>query len=343
MKLVTYSDKKDEASNTSAGLVWGQWILDIRQLPRIAKRLGIKTPRAPSRFSKGSNTVQDVIAQGPETLAELQTLSWRVFNRLKPGVEDEGVKRLERSRLMAPIPRPPTLRDFYAFEEHVKAARAKRGLEMVPEWYEIPVFYYSNPNVIFGPDDEIPIPSYTKALDFELEIACVIGKGGRDIPLEKADSWIAGYTIMNDWSARDIQAKEMKVGLGPAKAKDFATSLGPWLVTPDELEDTKTGRGTYKLEMTARVNDKQVSRGNMESIHWTFPQMIAHASQAVELHVGDVFGSGTVGTGSLVEKQSKRTRWLKPGDTVELAIERLGTLRNRVIESNPKKTREANN
>jgi 2-keto-4-pentenoate hydratase/2-oxohepta-3-ene-1,7-dioic acid hydratase in catechol pathway len=343
LKLVTYTDKKDETGKTSTGLVWGNWILDVRRLPSIAKRLGIKTPRAPSRFSRGKYTVLDVIAQGPETLTDLQALSWRVFNRVKPGTEDEGLTRLERSRLLAPIPRPPTLRDFYAFEEHVKAARAKRGLEMVPEWYEIPVFYYSNPNVIYGPDDEIPIPSYTKALDFELEIACVIGKKGRDITAKEAESFIAGYTIMNDWSARDIQAKEMKVGLGPAKAKDFATSLGPWLVTPDELEDTKTGRGTYKLEMTARVNDKQVSKGNMESMHWTFSQMIAHASQDVELQVGDVFGSGTVGTGSLIEQQSKRTKWLRPGDNVELAIERLGTLRNRVIESRTKKAREADN
>ena len=340
MKLVTYTDKKDESGKTSAGLVWGQWILDVGHLPSIARRLGIKTIRAPTRFSKGNNTVLDVIAKGPETLAELQVLSWRFFNRTKPGTEDEAVKRLEKSRLLAPIPRPPTLRDFYAFEEHVKAARAKRGLEMVPEWYEIPVFYYSNPNVIYGPDDEIPVPSYTKALDFELEIACVIGKKGRDIPPEEAESFIAGYTIMNDWSARDIQAKEMKVGLGPAKAKDFATSLGPWLVTPDELEDTKTRQGTYKLEMTARLNGKQISKGNMDSMHWTFPEMIAHASQDVELQVGDVFGSGTVGTGSLVEQQSKRTKWLKPGDTVELTIERLGTLRNRVIESRTKKTRE---
>jgi len=343
LKLVTYTDKKDESGNTSAGLVWGDWILDIRHLPSIAKRLGIKTLRAPSRFSKGNKTVLDVIARGPETLAELQTLSWRVFNRMKPGTENEGLKRLEKSRLLAPIPKPPTLRDFYAFEEHVKAARAKRGLEMVPEWYEIPVFYYSNPNVIYGPDNEIPIPSYTKALDFELEVACVIGKKGRDIPLEQAESCIAGYTIMNDWSARDIQAKEMKVGLGPAKAKDFATSIGPWLVTPDELEDTKTGRGTYKLEMTARVNGKQVSKGNMASMHWTFPQMIVHASQSVDLRVGDVFGSGTVGTGSLVEQQSKRTKWLKPGDNVELAIERLGTLRNRVIEAKAKKAKEEGN
>ncbi len=343
MKLVTYTDTKDESGKTSAGLVWGNWILDVKHLPSIAKRLGIKTTRALSRFSKGNNTVLDVIAQGPETLAQLQTLSWRVFNRVKPGTEDEGLKRLERSRLLAPIPKPPTLRDFYAFEEHVKAARAKRGLDMVPEWYEIPVFYYSNPNAIYGPDDEIPIPSYTKALDFELEVACVIGKRGRDIPLEDACSFIAGYTIMNDWSARDIQAKEMKVGLGPAKAKDFATSLGPWLVTPDEVEDAKTGRGNYKLEMTARVNGKQLSRGNMESMHWTFPQMIAYASQDVELQVGDVFGSGTVGTGSLVEQQSKRTKWLKSGDTVELMVGRLGTLRNRVIESRTKKSREANN
>lgn len=202
---------------------------------------------------------------------------------------------------------------------------------MVPEWYEIPAFYYSNPNVVRGPDDSIQVPGYTKMMDFELEAACVIGKPGQDISKKEAEKHIAGYTILNDWSARDIQVKEMKIGLGPAKAKDFATSLGPWLVTPDELADKRMSDGRLDLEMTAKLNGTTVSRGNLRSIHWTFADMISYASQDVELQVGDVFGSGTVGTGSLVEQQSKRPRWLKPGDQVELAIERLGTLRNSVI------------
>ncbi len=268
-------------------------------------------------------------------LDDLHNLSWRLVNRIGPR-DQRNLRKLDAVTLKAPIPRPPTLRDFYAFEDHVKAARARRGLEMVPEWYEFPVFYYSNPNAIFGPEDEIQVPSYSKALDFELEVACVIGRSGADIPETEAESYIAGYTIMNDWSARDVQEKEMRVGLGPAKAKDFATSLGPWLVTPDELGDKKVGPGRFRLEMTARVNGKRLSHGNMEKMYWSFPQMIARASQSLQLQPGDVFGSGTVGTGSILELGTEVHRWLLPGDTVELEVERLGVLRNKVIDASEK-------
>jgi len=202
---------------------------------------------------------------------------------------------------------------------------------MPPEWYDFPAFYYSNTHVIYGPEDEIPYPSYTESLDYELEVACVIGKAGVDIDEKEAEAHIAGYTIMNDWSARDVQVGEMKIGLGPAKAKDFATSLGPWLVTPDELQDKKISPGKFDLRMTAKVNGKQLSTGNMSKIHWSFPQMMARASQSVMIQPGDVFGSGTVGTGSLLELGQDVHPWLKPGDTVELEIERLGSLRNKVI------------
>jgi len=244
---------------------------------------------------------------------------------------------LSRVRLFAPLPFPRSVRDFYAFEQHVKAARARRGLEMVPEWYEVPVFYFSNHNAIFGPDDDIPKPRATQELDYELEIACVIGKPGRDIPVEEAENYIAGYMIMNDWSARDIQRKEMKLNLGPAKGKDFATSFGPALVTPDELEDrriVREGRGSvYDLAMTARINGREFSRGNFKDIYYTFAQMIAYASQDTMLYPGDVLGSGTVGTGCILELGPETTGgWLKPGDMVELEVERLGVLRNRVVE-----------
>jgi fumarylacetoacetate (FAA) hydrolase len=245
--------------------------------------------------------------------------------------------RTQEAKIKAPIPDPPTLRDFYAFEDHVKAARARRGLPMPQEWYEFPAFYYSNPHVIYGPDDEVPYPAYTKSLDYELEAACVIGRGGIDILEAEAEAHIAGYTVMNDWSARDVQVGEMKVGLGPAKAKDFATSLGPWLVTADELNDRKTSLGKYSLKMTAKVNGRQLSEGNMDRMHWAFPQMIARASQSVQLHPGDVFGSGTVGSGSLLELGQDVHPWLKPGDIVELEVERLGVLRNKVIR--PEKRR----
>lgn len=330
MKLVSYSESKT-LSKTRSGLLWGEWILDIRDLPKLASELAIPLPRRIGSLSERAQTTLEILVKGTKILDDLQNLSWRLFNRIKPERVSKTLKRASNVTIRPPIPRPPTLRDFYAFEDHVRAARARRGLEMPKEWYEFPAFYYSNPNVIYGPNDEIPCPHYTEALDFELEVSCVIGKSGMDIPLGDAESYVAGYTIMNDWSARDIQEREMKVGLGPAKAKDFATSLGPWLVTPDELQDKKTGPGKFDLKMTAKVNGKQLSSGNMKSMHWTFPQMISWASQSVQLQPGEVFGSGTVGTGSLLELGQDVHRWLRPGDQVELEVERLGTLRNRVI------------
>jgi fumarylacetoacetate (FAA) hydrolase len=231
-----------------------------------------------------------------------------------------------------PIPPCRTLRDFYAFEAHVKNARARRGLGVIPEWYEFPAFYFSNPGVIFGADAVIPYPRYTEALDYELEVAAVIGTQGINIPVAAAEQYIAGYTIMNDWSARDIQRKEMAIGLGPAKAKDFATSLGPALITPDELEDRRSGKG-YDLVMTARRNGVELSRGNWRDLHWSFAEMIARASEDVMLYPGDVIGSGTVGTGCLLELGAENVGgWLQAGDVIELEIERLGVLRNVVGE-----------
>ncbi len=330
MKLVTYSDKK-KPRNTRAGILWGDWILDANEITAKAIKADIKIPRTIQKLPDKVPTVLELLLQGPRLLDDIKNISWRIFNRMKP----EDHQRLTKARsvtLRSPIPRPPTLRDFYGFEDHVKAARARRGLEMPPEWYEFPAFYYSNPTVIYGPGDDVPRPAYTTALDFELEIACVIGQSGTDIPENEAESYIAGYTIMNDWSARDIQQREMKIGLGPAKAKDFATSLGPWLVTRDELEDRLVLPGKFRLEMSATVNGKLLSNTNMEGMHWTFPQMIARASQSVELHPGDVIGSGTAGTGCILELGTEVHRWLEPGDQVELRIERLGALTNKVIQ-----------
>jgi fumarylacetoacetate (FAA) hydrolase len=234
-------------------------------------------------------------------------------------------------RLAAPL-MPHSLRDFSAFEEDVKSVRTRRKVEMVSEWYEFPVFYFANPHAIFGPGDVIPYPKRTQQLDFELEVAAVIGKQGRDIPAEVAESYVVGYTIMNDWSARDILAQEMKVGLGPAKGKDFATSLGPWIITPDELKDRRSEKG-YDLEMIARRNGSEISHGNWKTIHYSFADMIARASEDVTLYPGDVIGSGTVGTGCILEAGPDAVGgWLKPGDTVELEVERLGTLANVIGE-----------
>ncbi|HYX75662.1 MAG TPA: fumarylacetoacetate hydrolase family protein [Gaiellaceae bacterium] len=219
---------------------------------------------------------------------------------------------LEDVRLLAPVPRPPSLRDAYAFEAHVRNARAVSGRGEVPaEWYEVPVFYFSNPAAIYGPDDEIPYPAGTDELDYELEVAAVIG----------AEGAIGGFTIMNDWSARDLQRQEMKVGLGPAKGKDFATSLGPVVVTPDEL-------GDLRLEMVARVNGEERSRGNLGDLYHSWEAIVARAAENTQLVPGDVIGSGTVGTGCILEHGDGR--WLQPRDVVELEVEGIGVLRNRV-------------
>ncbi|HEX3643374.1 MAG TPA: fumarylacetoacetate hydrolase family protein [Ktedonobacteraceae bacterium] len=246
--------------------------------------------------------------------------------------DDVGTRFI--ASVLAPIPELPTLRDFYAFEQHVKTGRAKRGLEMLPEWYEIPTFYFSNTSEIFGPDATIPYPLGCQELDFELEIACVIGREGKNIALEEASDYIAGYTIMNDWSARDFQRKDMRLGLGPGKGKDFATSFGPCLVTPDELTSRRSGSGAserYDMPMLARINGQEVSRGNFKDIYYSFPQMIARASRNARLRVGDVLGSGTVGTGCLFELGTTVHRWLQPHDVVELEIDGIGILRNRIV------------
>lgn len=217
---------------------------------------------------------------------------------------------LEDVRLLAPVPRPPSVRDAYAFEEHIRNAARVTGRPSVPdEWYELPVFYFSNPAAIYGPDDEIPFPVGSAELDYELEVAVVIGAGGA----------IGGFTIMNDWSARDLQRQEMKVGLGPAKGKDFATSLGPVVVTPDEL-------GDLRLEMVARVNGEERSRGNLGDMYHSWKAILERAGANTQLVPGDVIGSGTVGTGCILEHGDGR--WLQSGDVVELEVEGIGVLRN---------------
>ena len=237
---------------------------------------------------------------------------------------------LEEVQFHSPI-HPATLRDFYAFETHVKTANRNRGQDVPENWYKFPVFYFSNPNNNYGHEDTIPYPVYTQALDFELEIAVVIGKPGMDIKPEEASDHIFGYTIFNDWSARDLQVQEMKVKFGPVKSKDFACSFGPVIVTKDEIADRSTNRpGVYDLSMAARVNGKELSRGNFNDIYWSFGDMIARASQSVLLRPGDVIGSGTVGTGCLYELTKNQGPWLNEGDVVELEIERIGVLRNTI-------------
>jgi fumarylacetoacetate (FAA) hydrolase len=240
-------------------------------------------------------------------------------------VADAEGRRGGANSVRLPVPRPRTIRDFYAFEAHVKAARARRGLEMIPEWYDMPVFYFSNPNAVYHHDDTIPYPRATQALDFELEVAVVLGRGGRDIPVEEADSHILGFTIMNDWSARDVQREEMKVGLGPAKGK--REPAAPRTGTGAGAGGEETRGSHYRLEMTASIDGKEISRGNLADLYWTFAEMIAYASRDCTLYPGEVLGSGTAGTGCLLELGLP---YLEPGQTVELTVERLGTLRNTI-------------
>jgi fumarylacetoacetate (FAA) hydrolase len=318
MKIVHYLDPR--APISCLGLVVGDEVFDIRaawQLGLLALEIG------PSVIE----TITTNLANG--SVAELEQL-----------LRDAPLGELVELRfpvgdlqLLPPVV-PRSFRDFYAFEQHVRNARKKRGLDMVPEWYEAPVFYFSNTAGIVGPGSAVRKPPETNELDYELEVAVIIGREGGDIPVVEADDYIAGFTILNDWSARDIQRREMKVGLGPAKGKDFATSIGPWLVTPDELEDRIVNRARgnqYDLAMTAHVNGREYSRGNLRDMRWTFAELIAEASRNTILKPGDLIGSGTVGTGCITEFPDGTFPWLQPGDVVRLEVEKLGALENQVV------------
>jgi fumarylacetoacetate (FAA) hydrolase len=239
---------------------------------------------------------------------------------------------LAQARLLAPLAQPPSIRDFFAFEAHVRDSRPDRTVD--PGWYEQPVFYFTNPAVVRGPEESIRPPAGTRCLDYELEVGCVIGRESTDLdPEDPATLDVgAGFTILNDWSARDVQAREMKQNIGPSKSKDFATSLGPVRVTPDELPDAGSGRP--KAAMRARVNGETWSEGQLADIHFSWPRLLAYASQDSLLLAGDVLGSGTVGTGCILELRTcglRDTRhWLRAGDVVELEVEGLGVLRNTV-------------
>ncbi|MFI7706860.1 fumarylacetoacetate hydrolase family protein [Nonomuraea sp. NPDC049480] len=245
---------------------------------------------------------------------------------------------LEDVRLSAPF-QPPTVRDFVAFEEHVEGVRRSvDGRAGVPDaWYDAPAFYFTNPYAVIGPHDDVPVPPGCRAFDFELEVAAVIGRAGRDLTPEAAKEHIAGYLIMNDWSARDLQSREMQVGLGPAKGKDTATTLGPWLVTADELEPYRDADGFLRLALTATVNAKEIGRDLLSNMGWPFEDLVAYASRGAWVRPGDVLGSGTCGNGGcLAELWGLRGEQdpppLRPGDVVELTVEGIGAVSNTVVE-----------
>ncbi len=244
--------------------------------------------------------------------------------------------------LLAPVPNPTSCRDGYAFRQHVASARLNRGVEMIAEFDEYPIFYFTNHNAVQGQGDIRCMPDHFDKLDFELEVSIVVGKQGRNIKAADADQYIGGYMIMNDISARTLQMEEMKLNLGPAKGKDFSTVIGPWLVTPDELEayrvPAKEGHvgASYNLDMKCWVNDKLVSEGSMASMDWTFAEILERCAYGVDIFPGDVIGSGTVGTGCFLELNGTAKRlnpdavpqWLQPNDVVDMEITGLGRLSN---------------
>lgn len=273
-------------------------------------------------------------------------------------IAQEGVQMIEEERigrgkgipvdsvqLLAPVPFPTSCRDGYAFRQHVAAARRNRKVDMIPEFDQYPIFYFTNHHSVKGPGDVSCMPDHFEKLDFELEAAIVICKHGRNIKAEDADAYIGGLMIMNDLSARRLQMEEMLLNLGPAKGKDFATTTGPWLVTMDELEEfeiaAKEGHAgkSWNLKMICTVNGVQVSEGSLGDMDWTFAEIIERASYGVDLYPGDVIGSGTVGTGCFLELNGTgklenpdfQEQWLQSGDVVEMEIDGLGTLSNTIV------------
>lgn len=328
MKLVTY----EIAGCARFGIFFEpDHIADVARCYRIAVQ-AIKAPLAylPSDLL----SFLQIGESGWESLRKLSDWLANEYGNL----HNPYVFKREQVRLLAPLPRPVSMRDGYAFRQHVETARRNRGLPMIPEFDQFPVFYFTNHLAVVGEGDVIVQRKHLERLDYELECAAVIGKEGRNLSAENADEYIIGYMIMNDWSARGLQMQEMKLNLGPAKGKDFATSLGPYLVTKDELEDRRipTPNGNqYDLRMEAYLNGERISEGNLKDMSWTFAQILERISYGVTIYPGEVIGSGTVGTGCLLELNGSKVfdppRWLQPGDVVELRIERLGALKNTVV------------
>ncbi|HRI42200.1 MAG TPA: fumarylacetoacetate hydrolase family protein, partial [Bacteroidia bacterium] len=272
----------------------------------------------------------------------------KINAKIRSGNSDLSPEAVGENALMAPVPRPTSCRDGYAFRQHVAAARRNRKVPMIPEFDQYPIFYFTNHNAIQGPGEIRCMPDHFQKLDFELESAIVIGKKGRNIRASEADQYIFGYLIMNDMSARTLQMEEMVLNLGPAKGKDFSTVIGPWLVTPDELEShrvsPKPGHvgNSYDLTMKCWVNDKLVSSGNMKDMDWTFAEIVERCAYGVDILPGDVIGSGTVGTGcflelngtGLLQDPNYPVQWLQDGDRVDMEITGLGRLSNTIRKEN---------
>lgn len=312
------------AARDAAGARW----LDLEQARQVLAGQDPRRAHNSVLFRQPVTTLDAHLARGlrVEALAELAE-GYRSESE-----EDEAVWEAAELRFGPPLLQPPSLRDFYAFEQHVGTMWRRRGHDIPEAWYRLPIFYFSNTSEIRGPGEPVWAPSGSTELDFELEVAAMVDTPGVDLVADRAEEAIGGYLILNDWSARDLQREETTVRLGPAKGKDFATSIGPWLVTPDELANARSEKG-YNLVMTADVNGEEISRGAWSAAHFSFGEMLARASADARLRPGDLMGSGTVGTGCLLEIKDERFgRWLEPGDEVVLRVERLGDLRTPIVE-----------
>ena len=321
MKLVSFLKNGKEC----AGLIAGEKVYDVYMLQ-----------------SGLADSMNEILLHWDEVYPGLLKLSNDIENSSK--FKSRGMA-LHEVNFLAPVPHPASLRDGYAFRQHVETARRNRGLEKTPVFDSFPVFYFGNHHTVKGPGPVHCMPDHFKKLDFELEAAIVISRKGKNIPAENADEYIAGLMILNDFSARTLQMEEMMLNLGPAKGKDFVTTTGPWLLTLDELKKfeipckkTHVGK-SWNLNMSASVNGKTVSKGNLSDMEWTFAELIARASYGVELYPGDIIGSGTVGTGCFLELNGTgklndpqyQEQWLMPGDEIELNIEALGSLKNKIL------------
>ena len=304
----------------------GRWVdLDV------ARRRAIASD--PRRAHNGAlyrlplTTLDDLLERG----LRVEALSDLAAGFEPRGDDDDAVLRLDELAFGPPVLHPPSVRDFYAFEGHVRTMWERRGGEVPETWYHLPVFYFSNTSEIRGPNEPVWCPAASSELDYELEVAALVDTPAANLAAERAEDAIGGFTIFNDWSARDLQREETTVRLGPAKGKDFASSFGPWLVTPDELADARRANA-YDLPMTADVNGVETSRGSWSAVQFSFGDMLARASADARLRPGDLFGSGTVGGGCLLEvRESTLGRYLEPGDVVELRVERLGALRTPIV------------
>ena len=292
-----------------------------------------------------ANNMNAFLQMGESAMQKAKDLEDSIKNSSSNSV---GIS-ISDSKLLAPVPCPPSCRDAYAFRQHVATARRNRGVDMIPEFDQFPIFYFTNHNAILGPTDDILcMPDHMQKLDFELEAAIVIGKKGRNVKAKDADDYIAGYLIMNDMSARALQMEEMKLNLGPAKGKDFCTIIGPYLVTKEELVNKKVATAdghdgdTYSLNMKCWVNGELLSEGNVKDMNWTFAEIVERCAYGTDILPGDVIGSGTVGTGCLLELNGSHKLenpdyepvWLKDGDIIEMEIEGLGKIKNKVVLEN---------